>query len=252
MISAAKSSAKPAPEITFLECDLASLPSVQSAARTFASQSTRLDILMNNAGIMAVAPGLTPQGYEIQFGTNHVGHALLTKLLLPTLQRTADSPGADVRIVDVTSLGFTVAPKGGILFPELKTRCDWGMGTEWKRYGQSKLANVLHAAELARRYPNILSVSVHPGVVSTDLNKRLGLLNKIIVRATNPRGMLSPPEGAYNQCWAATAPREKVKSGSFYEPVGVQDKTKTEYSTNGKMAEELWEWTDKELAGYEL
>ena len=169
---------------------------------------------------MATPPGLTTDGYELQFGTNHMGHALLTKLLLPTLLRTAESTpeNPDVRVVDVTSLGFTVAPKGGILFPELKTRCDWGMGTEWKRYGQSKLANVLHAAELARRHPSLVTASVHPGVVNTDLNKRLGFFNKLLVRATNPRGFISPAEGAYVDS-IYTVPSEMAR-WAFANPLG--------------------------------
>src|SRR6187402_1874653 len=83
----------PNAKLTLIQMDLASLSSVQAAAKQFLTFSPRLDILMNNAGIMAVPAQLTADGYEIQFGTNHLGHALLTKLLLPTMLHTAQSPG---------------------------------------------------------------------------------------------------------------------------------------------------------------
>lgn len=92
------------PIIKLLQIDLSSLVSVQQAAQQFYAEAERLDILMLNAGIMASPPGLTKDGYEIQFGTNFLGHALLAKLLLPMLQRTAtNDPYADVRVVTLSS-----------------------------------------------------------------------------------------------------------------------------------------------------
>ena len=203
---------------------------------------------------MASPPGLTTDGYEVQFGTNHLGHALLTKLLLPTLLRTAAQPQTDVRIVNVTSTGFTVTPKGkgGIAFNDLETPCNWGIGSRWARYGQSKLANVLYAAELARIFPSILATSVHPGVVKTDLVKKRGFFDRLLIRVMNPKGLLSPKEGAYNQCWAAAGERKEIVSGTFYEPVGISGNTKTKYSESETLARELWDWTARELRGYEL
>jgi NAD(P)-dependent dehydrogenase (short-subunit alcohol dehydrogenase family) len=84
-------------KITFLEMDLASFSSLQKAAKMFQAQADRLDILMNNAGVMAQPAGLTEDGYEIQFGSNYMGPALFTRLLLPTLQRTTEQPNSDVR-----------------------------------------------------------------------------------------------------------------------------------------------------------
>jgi NAD(P)-dependent dehydrogenase (short-subunit alcohol dehydrogenase family) len=124
--------------IKLLELDLASLESVRKAAAKFASESTRLDILMLNAGIMAAPPGLTVDGYELQFGTNYLGHALFAKLLLPTMRETASKPEADVRILMITSHGHTYAPKEGVLFDTLRTDGD-SLGP-YGRYGQSKLA----------------------------------------------------------------------------------------------------------------
>ncbi|KAK7018676.1 short-chain alcohol dehydrogenase [Paramarasmius palmivorus] len=96
-------------QLTFIECDLASLQSVKKAAQEFLSLSSRLDILMCNAGVMALPPGLTKDGYEIQFGTNHLGHALLIRLLLPTLLRTAET-GSDTRIINLSSQGHAGHP----------------------------------------------------------------------------------------------------------------------------------------------
>lgn len=153
----------PNAKITFLHLDLASLDSVKRAADTFTNSSDRLDILMNNAGIMACPPALTKDGYETQFGTNHMGHALFTKLLLPTLQRMAKEPGSDVRIINLSSIGHNLAPNGGIIFDKLKT--DMKDYNAFPRYGQSKLANILFNRELAKRYPSIECVAIHPGGV---------------------------------------------------------------------------------------
>jgi NAD(P)-dependent dehydrogenase (short-subunit alcohol dehydrogenase family) len=96
-------------------------------------------------------------------GTNHIGHALLTKLLLPTLLKTAEQPDSDVRVVNVSSVGHMMAP--GIIYDQDKL----GTYNTWRRYGQSKLANIYHARELQRRYPQITATSIHPGVIITDL-----------------------------------------------------------------------------------
>ena len=93
----------PNANIAFLQLDLASLKSVKEASDTFPASSNRLDLLINNAGIMAQPAGLTCDGYELQFGTNHVGHALLTKILLPKLHQTSQQPGSDVYAADCTS-----------------------------------------------------------------------------------------------------------------------------------------------------
>jgi len=151
----------PTASLTFIELDLSSLLSIKTAIQQFSHK--RLDILMCNAGIMAKPPQLSKDGYEIQFATNHLGHALLIKHLLPIMLGTVEKPGADVRIVLLTSTGWRGHPKGGINFAGLKTTQDFGAFGPWIRYGQSKLANIVYAAELARRYPSIISISVHPG-----------------------------------------------------------------------------------------
>lgn len=242
--------------LSFLECDLASLASVQKAAKQFTSASARLDVLICNAGIMALPLGLTTDGYELQFGTNHLGHALLVKLLLPTLLQTVEQvSNADVRIVILTSLGFKFHPSEGIAFETLRTTQDFGILGSWVRYGQSKLANIVYAAELARRYPRITTVSVHPGVAATGLVSGLSFLKKAFVYVATLGQVKSTLEVVKNQLWAATTTsekeNEKIVNGCFYEPVGVLGKH-DRFSNSEELAAKLWDWTQKELDGYEI
>lgn len=207
---------------------------------------------MCNAGIMASPPGLSTDGYEIQFATNHLGHALLIKLLLPTLLQTAQQPGSDVRIVSSASLAAFLHPEGGIDFKNLRTTQDqYAVVGGWRRYGQSKLANILYAVELARRYPDITSLSIHPGVIETGLVSNLGFWNRALIHATNYGKMSTPEEGSRNQLWAATGPKDGMTSGAFYEPIGVPGK-KDKESTSEDLTKQLWDWTQKELEAYQI
>jgi NAD(P)-dependent dehydrogenase (short-subunit alcohol dehydrogenase family) len=240
----------PNANLVFVECDLTSLVSVKAAAERILAESDRLDVLMCNAGIMATPPSVTTDGYEVQFGTNHLGHALLIKKLLPLLLRTNTRPETDVRVVILTSTGFIAHPTGGITFDTLKSPQDFGAGGPWVRYGQSKLANILYARELARRHPEITSLSIHPGVVKTNLVNGLGGANKFMVKLTNPRGLLEPEEGAYNQIWGAFGDRTNIQNGQMYEPVGQLYKKLDKTSKDDDLAKRLWEWTDEALKDY--
>ena len=245
--------------VKYLELDLTSLSSVAAAADNFSAENSRLDILMNNAGIMAQPPALTKEGYEIQFGTNHVGHALLTKKLLPVLQKTASEPNADVRIVNLTSEGHKFAPKPTGFIPKTCTT-DMASYNTFTRYGQSKLANILFTNELVRRYPAITSVSIHPGVVATGLPDSFQKAHPWLSVALGPvRKMveMAPSVGAYNQTWACVAPVEgktgtakdglkPVKQGEYYVPV-TKEGSATKFAKDGELARQLWEWTEGEL-----
>lgn len=206
---------------------------------------------MCNAGIMARPPGLTVDGYEIQFGTNHLGHALLIKKLLPLLERTAARSDGDPRIVILSSEGHNFHPKAGINFDDLRTVQDMGVGGSWIRYAQSKLANILYTNELARRYPLITSVSLHPGVVSTGLLDNSGPMNTAFVYMTTWWQMKKPEEGTHNQLWASTVDKEKIQSGQYYVPVGTVPKCNVSKLTkDDALALKLWDWTEKALEGY--
>ncbi|KAK4947884.1 hypothetical protein LTR10_013392 [Elasticomyces elasticus] len=209
--------------VRYLELDLASLASVKKAAEIFLSKNDRLDILINNAGIMGHPQGQTEEGYEIHFGTNY--------FLDPSTSSSDAKDGND-----------------GVVLSEVKT----GM-TSWSKsrlYGQSKLANILHARELARRYPKILSTSLHPGRVETKLadvmTKDSALTYGLMRVSDGLSGVLSVQDGALTQLWAATAKRDEVKNGAYYMPVG-KEKAGSKLSRDPELAKALWEWTEREF-----
>lgn len=238
--------AVPDARVTFLELDLGSFASIKRAADAFTSQSRRLDVLLNNAGVMATPWGLTQDGYELQFGTNHVGHALLTKLLLPTLLATAARPGADVRVVNLSSEGHNMAPAGGVVLE----RAALERQGPWRRYGHSKLANILFTRELARRHPAVTAVAVHPGVIITNLYQPARDSGVLMRYGLGLFGLLSypflpdVPQGTRNQLWASVA--SDVVSGAYYKPVGSLSKGSA-YAQDQDLAERLWDWTEEEF-----
>ncbi|KAI0157354.1 retinol dehydrogenase 14 [Xylariaceae sp. FL1272] len=241
----------PNTELIFIKCDLSSLKSVQQAAQQFIAQSDRLDVLMNNAGVMALAPGLSEDGYEIQFATNHLGHALLIKLLAPVMLKTAAQPNSDVRIVNLSSVAYGNAPSSGIEFDTLKTTqasISCLTPAKWTRYGQSKLANLIYNSALAQEYPSIKCVAVHPGYVKTELHNGNSMTDWAILMAFTKNNWTPVEEGSYNQTWAATTAKENLENGGYYEPVGVKVTPGTSQANDRNLSRKLFEWTEKELA----
>ncbi|SPN99274.1 related to alcohol dehydrogenase homolog Bli-4 [Cephalotrichum gorgonifer] len=241
--------------IQTLELDLSSFDSVKAAAETVrSSEKGRLDILMLNGGIMAVPPGLTREGYELQFGVNHMGHALLTKLLLPLLLATASGnadagTNQDVRVVTLTSGAHMMVSRGGFNFNSLKTPAENMNGLA--RYNQSKLANVLFARHLAKLHPQLTVSAIHPGATQTNLAESVTDSPAIFKLFLKVCGGMFPTveEGARNQLWACFS--EDVQSGEYYSPVGVGGGV----SRDGKddvLAKKLWDWTEVEIKGYSV
>lgn len=185
--------------------DLSDLDSVATFAKAFAETHDRLDLLIDNAGVMVPPLGRTRQGFELQFGTNHLGHFALTGRLLPLLQRT---PGA--RVVVVSS---TAHRMGRIDFDDL----NWERRAyrPWPAYGQSKLANLLFALELHRRLvaagSGVRATAAHPGWTSTDLQRTAAL-----VRLLNPLFGMKPADGALPTLRAATDPA--AAGGTYWGP----------------------------------
>ncbi|KAJ5171129.1 uncharacterized protein N7500_003912 [Penicillium coprophilum] len=239
-------------DIRFLPLDLSSFKSIRAAADKFQSDSDRLDILILNAGTMGNPPITTEEGYEIQFGTNHIGHFLLTKLLLPTLQKTADLQRAkdevpDVRVVTVASAAHCVGPS---TFEELTSTPGLLASSTWTRYGASKSANILFASELARRYPDILSVAVHPGAVDSGLYGHTKTLNSLMKYSINAAGSMvfrSIASGALNSLWAAGTQRENIINGAYYTPIGYRSGG-TATVQNEQLAHKLWDWTESQVS----
>ncbi|KAJ4327741.1 hypothetical protein N0V84_001850 [Fusarium piperis] len=228
--------------IKLLELDLASFDSIRKAVRFFLQHSDRLDILMLNAGIMAVPPALTKDDYEIQFGTNHMGHAYLTKLLLPVLENTSKEMEGKPRIVCLASHGHYYLRKGGFDFSTLRTTGQ-SIGP-LQCYYQSKLANMLWVRQLAGQYPQLTVSAIDPGLVQTELAvKATGI--SWILRAIIKTMLLTPVEkGVKNQLWASVS--KDVKSGEYYEPIG-REGLATDDGKDGELAAKLWSWTENEL-----
>lgn len=237
----------PDAKIAFLPVDLASFASIKKAAASVIQEYDRLDVLLNNAGMMGVPPGLTEDGYEAHFGSNHMGPALLTKLLLPLLSKTSEEPDSDVRIVQLSSSGYQWSPAGGLQFDQLKT--PWDKVSARARYGQSKLANIYFSKTMAKRHPKIKCVSLHPGVVNTSIfeNTRdsywyFAWAINLIVRLF----FTDVSKGALGQLWAAVGKADELKSGAYYEPLKKEIKNKV--LEDEELAEKLWNWQEKEFA----
>ncbi|KAK3177580.1 hypothetical protein K4F52_009631 [Lecanicillium sp. MT-2017a] len=231
-------------EIYWLPLDLMSVDSIKEAAKIFEKQSPRLDCLILNAGVMCLPPGKTRMGHDVQFGTNHTGHFLLTQLLLPTLLKTAETK-SDVRVVTIASVGYNLAPAFSMFLDQEKL----SKADPYIRYGASKASNILFAAELARRYPSLTSVSVHPGIIITGLYESVthhfyfgNAISKVLSSL-----MTQIPAGAFNQLWASVGvEKSELENGAYYVPVG-HHKPYNQYSTDKWMARTLWDWTEAEL-----
>lgn len=225
-------------DVALVELDLADLASVRRAAETVA-QEPRLDALVNNAGVMWNPKTLTADGFESQFGVNHLGHFALTCLLLPTLEATQGS-----RVVTTASSGHKAAK--GLFFDDINAEADYHPR---KRYFASKLANLLFTYELDRRLrakgSGTIAVAVHPGGSDTDLVRHLSKFESLMWRAMRPL-VNSAEEGAWSAELAATAPG--VEGGQYFGPSkfgelsGPAKQVKSsKQSKDPDMAKRLWD-----------
>jgi len=231
---------------TPLVCELTSMDSVAACADAVKALNKPVDILICNAGVMALPEleQIDVDGVmvERQFVINHLGHYLLTRKLLPEVE-AGDAP----RIVMVSSLGYTLAPDGGIQFDNLSG--DKGYQA-FKNYGQTKLANILMAKELDKRYfdDGISSNAIHPGLVSTNLGRY------ITGRMPDPdrplrKGQKTAVQGAATQVYVATEPRLEGVSGQYFEdcnPVAV----KGGYADDPELAARLWDVSEELVSAY--
>lgn len=214
------------PEIVV--CDLADLTSVRGAAHQI--RSSPVDVLINNAGVAGVK-GVTKDGFEMHFGTNHLGHYLLTKLLV-------DAMSSGDRVITLTSA-----------IHHRVESFDWSSLSEGAArtgrlhaYAVSKAANVLFASELTRRFPPLTSVSVHPGLVASDIWRPIPALLRPLVT----RSMASPTEGMATTIMCATAPT--LRNGYYADSVRTEPSS---LARDPAVAQELWErsegWVQKFL-----
>ncbi|KAJ5925572.1 retinol dehydrogenase [Penicillium verhagenii] len=239
----------PSADVHFLPLDLADLDSVRLAAKEFAQLESTLHILVNNAGVMCLPYEETKDGFEMQLAVNYLGHFLLTKLLLPTLLQTTEStPEGTVRIVNVSSDGHEkLAPKQGMVFSDMNMKDGFSV---WARYGHSKLANVLHSKELAKRYAKIMSLSLHPGTVKTGLSHG-PLSSTPMYRFIKPLvelGAPGPREGASAIVYAATSMSLQINrdNGAYLLPIG-KISAASKAARDSAMAHDLWVWTEERV-----
>ena len=214
------------------ELDLASLKSVRKFAREINETEDRLDVLINNAGIMRCPFWKTEDGFEMQFGVNHLGHFLLTNLLLDILQRSQPS-----RIINVSSLAHT---RGKIHFDDLQSEKEYNPGPA---YAQSKLANVLFTRELNKRLEDtdVTVAAVHPGVVRTELGRHLSITKSYLASFTlAPIAWVffkTPQQGAQTTIHCTLA--DDIESGTYYSD--CRPKEPAEQAKDDAAAKKLWE-----------
>jgi NAD(P)-dependent dehydrogenase (short-subunit alcohol dehydrogenase family) len=205
-------------DLSVAKLDLADLRSV----RAFSGGDGPLDILINNAGVMGPPLGITPQGFESQLGTNHLGHFLLTQQLLPRLQLARRA-----RVVNVSS-ELHRRGRGSSVVASLDTDRKFEVRTydPQGQYGDSKLANILFTRALAKRLPANVSVyALHPGVIATNLTRSMPGAAQAVWKFLGPVFGKSVPQGAATSVWAAVSPTLDGKSGEYLVDCAVAQST---------------------------
>lgn len=202
--------------LEFEMLELGSLESVRGCAQRLLARHPAIHLLINNAGVMASPLARTAEGFESQLASNHLGHFLLTGLLLPALRR-----GVPSRVVVLSSIGHRVCGVD-LQDPNFERRAY----NPWIAYGQSKTANVLFAVELERRFggEGIHAYAVHPGAIPTELDRHLSPEELAAVDAHSPGGKLQRKtiaQGAATTLYAATAPELEGRGGVYLEDCHV-------------------------------
>ena len=190
--------------------DLSVMDEIRTLAATFKQQFDRLDVLLNNAGVILSQRQLSQDGYELTFATNHLNYFLLTHLLLDVLKASAPA-----RIVNVSSDAHRSAAIFD--FDNLDGSNAYGMGG-FRAYGQSKLANVLFTRELARRLAGsgVTANAVHPGTINTGFGKNNGGMMGLVMRVIGPLLLKSPEEGAKTLVYLASSPEVDGVTGEYF------------------------------------
>ncbi|KAH9253059.1 hypothetical protein BASA81_008965 [Batrachochytrium salamandrivorans] len=246
----------PSAKVEFLNLQLADLKQVRSAAETFLAKGYPLDVLVNNAGIMASPFKLSVDGIEEQFATNHMGHFLFTTMLMPALLKVHEVNGSDPsrqpRVVNISSEFHSKAPlPEGIRFDQINDPADKSV---WERYGQSKLCNILFSKGLNKRFGDKVFInSVHPGkVVKTDLTRGVeasyGSWIAPIMDFVKYFAALSPQDGALTQLYVSTSPdivSKGIKDAYFIPIAHDSPSNLTELAKSADLADKLWDYSER-------
>ncbi len=224
-------------EVELVLADVSSLGELRRVSETLHTMTDRVDVLLNNAGMLVTSRRESADGFELTFATNHLAYFMLTHHLRDLLDR---SPAA--RVVNVSSDGHYV---GGVNFDNLQRRR--GLYNPWTVYCDSKLMNVLFTLELARRLEGtkITANALHPGVVSSNFGKTDGGLTAMFVALGRPF-MISPEQGAATSVFLAADPSVAGVTGKYFAK--CKEKTPSRAARDAALARTLWEVTE-ELAG---
>jgi len=239
--------AHPHADVTLQELDLSSLDSVRAATTALRKAYPRIDLLINNAGVMWTPKQLTSDGFELQFGTNHLGHFALTGLLLDNLLGVRGS-----RVVTVSSTGHRF--RAAIHFDDLQSEHHYD---RYAAYGQSKLANLLFTYELQRRLAakkkNTIATAAHPGAASTELARNAPILMKPLFAVAGPVLFQNASMGSLPTLRAATDPN--AEGGQYYGPDGFGEQrghpklvSSSGQSHDEELQHRLWQ-VSEELTG---
>ncbi|XP_050378721.1 short-chain dehydrogenase TIC 32, chloroplastic-like isoform X1 [Argentina anserina] len=235
-------------KIDVMELDLSSMASVRKFAAEYNSKGLPLNILINNAGVMATPFKFSQDNIELQFATNHLGHFLLTNRLLETMKRTSRESSTEGRIVNVASLGHKFGYREGIRFDDINNE---SRHNKYRAYNQSKLANILHANELARRLKikqeegvEITANSLHPGEICTNLVRSIhscfqyDLLGSLVYNRILLKWIM---QGAATTCFVSLHPQVKGVTGEYFSGCNIIEPSSQ--AKDEDMAKKLWEFS---------
>ena len=222
-----------------LACELSDPASVRACVEAVKREALRLDAILCNAGIMALPKLAQAYGVELQLFTNHIGHFMLVTGLL-------DQLAADGRVVMLSSGAHTMAPKEGIQFDNLSGEKGY---QAWRAYGQSKMANLLFAKELARRFAGTRKTAnaVHPGVIKTNLGRHMNPVASFLFGTVGPLVLKSVPQGAATEVYVAVHPAVATTSGAYFADCNVARPRPD--ADDPALAARLWEVSEKIVAG---
>lgn len=255
-ITSAHPSSSTTGTLVFLHLDLSDLSTIKKSADEFLAKETRLDVLVNNAGVMFPPKGTkTVQGHDLQFGTNCLGPHLFTKFLHPILRQTAaTTPKDSVRVIWASSLGIEVmSPKGGVVFETSQTsggNLEPKMFGQQSNYGATKVGNVLLAIKTQEilRDAGVVSVSFNPGNLRTELQRHVSWWETLLSDI-----LLSPAVlGGYTELWAGWSPDVTIEKGMTYIMPWGRDGTELvrkdikDGIEHGGLVAKFWSWCEAE------
>ena len=221
-----------------LACELAEPASVRACVAAVKAANWQLDAIIANAGIMMLPKLHLAFGLELQFFTNHIGHFILVTGLLDQLTATG-------RVVMLSSAAHMQAPKGGIAFDNLNGEKGY---VSWKQYGQSKMANLLFAKELARRFAGTQRTAnaVHPGVIQTNLGRHMHPVARFFFGLTDKIALKSAAQGAATEVYVAVHPAAATLSGEYFADCNVAKPRRD--ANDAELAKKLWQVSEDIVA----